>query len=101
MQSRVLELWEAAAGERTGGRALALLADAAGGGEREDLGRLPVGRRDASLLALRQRLFGSRYTGVTSCPSCGAEVELSFDAAEVRREVGDAGTVAVDHDGLE
>ena len=47
---------------------------------------LPVGRRDASLLAMRAALFGDELTGVTSCPACGEELELSFGVDEVLRD---------------
>ena len=100
MQSGLLEAWEAGVDKRTGRRALVLLA----GAEAEapgDPALLPVGRRDASLLDLRRRLFGSRYTGVTTCPSCGREIEVSFDEAEVRREVGQGGTVALRAEGVD
>jgi hypothetical protein len=92
-QSDLLAIWEQGEGERTAGRALALLAGAAAGPDGVDPGAVPVGRRDASLIALRESLFGSRFTGVTSCPACGEEIELTFDASEVRRsEAGAGGT---------
>ena len=50
--------------------------------------RSPSGRRDASLLDLRERLFGSASPASRPVPSCGEEIELTFNAAEVRREVG-------------
>jgi hypothetical protein len=100
MPFSLLETWEAGVEKRTSGRALVLLAGAAAEG-RDAAALLPVGRRDASLLDLRRRLFGSRYTGISSCPSCGHEIELSFDDAEVRRDVGQAGTVPLRVDGVE
>jgi hypothetical protein len=76
-QAELLSVWERGEGQRPSRRALALAPDAAS---------LPIGRRDASLLELRVALFGSDFTGVTSCPACGEEIELAFDADEVRRE---------------
>jgi hypothetical protein len=66
-----------------------------------DLTALPVGRRDSSLLDLRERLFGSRFTGVTACPSCGEELELTFEAEEVRREVAHTESAMLCVDGVE
>jgi hypothetical protein len=83
-QSELLSLWERGDGQSPSRRALALLAGAAPEADAEELTAMPVGRRDAALLALRERLFGSAFTGVTSCPACGEEIELSFDADEVR-----------------
>ena len=76
-QAELLSAWERGEGQRPSRRALALAPDAAA---------LPIGRRDASLLELRVAMFGSDFTGVTSCPACGEEIELTFDADEVRRE---------------
>jgi hypothetical protein len=76
-QAELLSVWERGEGQRPSRRALALAPDDAS---------LPIGRRDASLLELRVALFGSDFTGVTSCPACGEEIELAFDADEVRRE---------------
>lgn len=78
-----LGIWERGEGQSAAGRALALLGDAA----RE--ATLPVGRRDALLLELRERCFGGTFTGVTTCPACSEEIELTFEANEVRRETGD------------
>ncbi len=94
-----METWESGVQKRTSGRALVMVAGAQAEG-REEPALLPVGLRDASLLDLRRQLFGGRYTGVTSCPSCGNEIELTFDEAEVRRDVGQAGTVALQADGV-
>ncbi|HEV7239333.1 MAG TPA: phage baseplate protein [Thermoanaerobaculia bacterium] len=76
-QAELLSVWERGEGQRPSRRALALAPDAA---------TLPIGRRDASLLDLRVAMFGSDFTGVTSCPACGEEIELTFGADEVRRE---------------
>jgi hypothetical protein len=81
-QADLLELWERGEGARTVRRARALLAAAQC---EEAAGPMTVGSRDAALLELRERLFGSRFTGITRCPQCGTEIELTFDAPEVRR----------------
>lgn len=90
-QSGLLILCESGEGELTGRRALRLLASTST--DSAELSTLSVGSRDSRLLDLREKLFGSRFVAITDCPSCGEGIELSFDAAEVRRE-----PARVDHD---
>jgi hypothetical protein len=51
--------------------------------EQEELERLSVGQRDGLLLALRRHLYGPTVLGVTSCPRCREQVEVSFDLADI------------------
>lgn len=44
---------------------------------------LPVGSCDTLLLALRVGTFGAPLSGVTSCPSCEADIDLDVDAADI------------------
>jgi hypothetical protein len=97
-QSGLLEIWERGAGERTGRRALTLLACALPGATAGELDGVSVGHRDALLLDLRERLFGGAFTGLTACPACGEEIELAFDAAELRRDVAETVTATVELD---
>ncbi|HEY2324275.1 MAG TPA: phage baseplate protein [Thermoanaerobaculia bacterium] len=85
--SELLSIWERGVGQRPSGRALALLEGDATG--------LPVGRRDALLLDLREQIFGNALTGITSCPACGEEIELSFAVGEVRAEPSEVQSVRV------
>ena len=50
------------------------------------MARYSIGRRDGELLALRERLFGSRLTGAAQCPACGQAVELDFAVNDIRTE---------------
>jgi hypothetical protein len=84
-QSELLSIWERGEGQRPSGRALALLSTVAD--DEPSPASLPVGRRDAALLELRVQLFGDAFSGLTTCPACGEDVELSFDASEVVRNV--------------
>lgn len=77
-------MWERGEGQRPSRRALALLSAAAD--DEPSLAALPVGRRDAALLDLRVQLFGDAFSGLTTCPACGEDVELTFDSTEVIRE---------------
>lgn len=76
-QLDLLGIWERGEGQPAWRRALAILPDA---------GPMPVGRRDARLLELREQFFGRTFGGVTACPACSEDIELTFDADEVRRD---------------
>src|SRR5437660_1052830 len=71
---------EEAGGHDAVGQAMVLLTNAFSGESVEALGRLPLGRRNDRLLALRERLFGPRLEAYAECPQCGEELELALDA---------------------
>lgn len=50
------------------------------------LARLEIGQRDALLLTLRERLFGSDLSSVVGCPRCQQPIELSFKVSDLRVE---------------
>jgi hypothetical protein len=76
-----LDLWADA--ERRGpverSLVLAAAADDAGRSAAE-LSRLPLGRRDAQLLALHGALGGAALEATAACPACGEQAELSVAA---------------------
>jgi hypothetical protein len=45
---------------------------------------MPLGRRDALLLALREQVFGPTLVSVVPCPECGEQQELAFNTDDVR-----------------
>ena len=90
LTTELLDAWERGLGLPEGERALALLAP-------DDGAALPLGELDARLLALRRWAFGPRLDGVARCPSCGADLELSFDADEVEAPVPARNGAAPDH----
>ena len=67
--SELLDLWERGASRSPIGRALEMLAAAAPEIDAPHL--VSIGRRDALLLALRERTFGSAIQAITSCGNCG------------------------------
>jgi hypothetical protein len=67
-------------------RALLLLAYACPDESWESLAALPVGRRDARLLTLREWTFGSHLSSMARCPACGEPLELSFSVDDIRIE---------------
>lgn len=98
----VLRAWEAAAAYPGATRGAALLASL------EDpeavpvdrCARLPIGERDARLLAWRERLFGSEIRGLVECPRCGRPLELSFTVPPFSgpREPRDAQRGGLEHE---
>ncbi len=82
--AELLAAWERSLGQSVARQALEILSAAFPDCSLEQLAEWSVGRRDACLLALRERLFGSRLEGVSVCPHCGRRVELSFQTADIR-----------------
>jgi len=83
----LLALWERCLPQPPGGRAVTLLAHVDPGA---DPASLPVGRRDAALLALHAAAFGGRLVAVADCPGCGEWLDLGVDATELARVSGEA-----------
>jgi hypothetical protein len=82
--SELLGAWERGQGQRLTERALTLLAATDPHSPRDALANLSIGRRDASLLSLREEMFGSNLISLAECPGCGERLELSFQTADVR-----------------
>ena len=80
----LVRAWEGGLAHAPADRALLLLAHACPEESWEELARLPIGRRDARLLTLREWTMGSELDCVAYCPSCAAPVELHFSVADVR-----------------
>lgn len=84
--SQLLSLWEYGLGQPPWQRALTLLTAALPDVSPDALAILPLGERDAYLLALRETLFGPRLNSLAACPKCAERLELTFDVADVRME---------------
>jgi hypothetical protein len=95
--SDILRIWEAGTGQDPVARALTILAAASPGTPRETLAALPVGRRDAQLLAVREETFGSTLESAASCPRCAEPVEFRLEAADLRARLA-SDTAATDAD---
>jgi hypothetical protein len=65
-------------------RALSLLQVATRESPKETLAQFVIGRRDAGLLKLREKIFGPRMTGQADCPACGQQTEMNFTVAEIQ-----------------
>jgi hypothetical protein len=84
--AELMAVWERGFAQRPPERALTLLAAARPDLGAEELLRLPIGKRDAEILALREDNFGPRFSGVTRCPQCGEQVEIEFTGEHVRAD---------------
>jgi hypothetical protein len=82
--AELLDAWEHGLARRPEQRALALLGAACPEVPTDALARWSIGQRDGQLLTLREWTFGSRLSAVTTCPGCGEQLELTFDAADIR-----------------
>jgi hypothetical protein len=94
--ARLLELVEEGRDRHPLDRALLALGAADPSAGWDELAALPVGRRDARLLELRERLFGRRLRFACNCPGCGEKMEADADARELRGR--DDATVASEHE---
>ncbi len=81
--AELLRLWERGAASPPLTRALTLLAAARNDTPLEQLARLPVGRRDAGLLRLREQIFGARLPCRAACPACGETMAWDFTATDL------------------
>lgn len=78
---QLLDLWEEGHVALPIERAILLLAAASPDATRDSLEQLSIGRRDASLLQLREWAFGSELAMTAACPSCGQTLEMALPTA--------------------
>ena len=83
---QLLAVWERGWTQMLPQRALTLLAAACPGTSPDELAQWSIGRRDASLLKLREWAFGSRLSCIAVCPECGERLELTFETGDIRAE---------------
>lgn len=94
----LLDVWEAGRGLDTASRALAIW-QAATGRPVGELAALPVGRRDAELLAHRIATFGPKTGAYAECPACGDGLELDLDLRRFLLGAPTAASHRIDLDG--
>jgi hypothetical protein len=80
--SELVAVWERGLAEHPLARALTLL-EACSGEERHALAALPIGRRDARLLAIYEHLFGPSIDAFAECPACAERLEYSLSAPDL------------------
>jgi hypothetical protein len=83
----LLAAWESGSDRPPLSRALALLSVAIEDVAPADVAALPIGVRNAHLLALRASLFGPAFSGIAECPQCGCEAEFELDALPLKPAV--------------
>ncbi len=88
--SDVLSVWERARGLSHPRRALAMTALVDRVATDEERGAWSVGRRDRALLDLRASLFGEHCSGISECPACATQAEITFDVSDLRVATPDA-----------
>jgi len=81
--AELLSVWECGLGQDFVGRAVTLLSAANPELTAAEIAELPIGRRDASLLKLREWTFGSRISSVATCPDCGGNFEIVFETEAI------------------
>jgi hypothetical protein len=88
--AELLDLWERGLRQPPARRAVALLEAACPDLSAGEAAALPLGRRDARLLDLRELLLGPDLTIVASCPNCGEQLDSTFQGAQLRMDAGAA-----------
>jgi hypothetical protein len=77
-------MWEAGLMQRPAEWVITLLAAACPDISVDTLAQLSLGQRDVRLLSLRESLFGPQIASLTECPACGEQLELTFNATDIR-----------------
>ena len=80
----LLTVWEQGLMEQPVQQALALLRAALPEITDSQLAQLSIGHRDALLLTLRERIFGSQIQSIATCGKCGERLELTFEIENIR-----------------
>lgn len=80
---RVLAVWEDGQRRSREERALVLLASALPEHAPAKLADLPVGRRDALLLRLREETLGATLAGRSRCPACSQYADFSLEVHDI------------------
>jgi hypothetical protein len=91
--AELLDVWEAGHRQSLPRKALLLLASMCPESSEDELGALPIGRRDSLLLTLRVWLFGPELPLVTACPVCSTSLESTFRAHDLRLDAASNGAV--------
>lgn len=97
---RLLALWEQGARRHPIDRALLLFALAEPGAPAAGLADLPLGRRNAALLALYEASVGTRLEAWLDCPACGERMEFATDTTGLPRPADHGAREIVEVQGL-
>jgi hypothetical protein len=86
--SALMSVWETGASEPLLLKALLLLEAAYPERSMEEWAHATLGERDACLLEMRERFFGSSLETLTDCPGCGQLLEVDFKTSDLRAQFG-------------
>ncbi len=81
--SELLQLWEQGRDQPSARQGLILLKAACPDKPWKDLAEFSVGMRDANILALREEIIGPNLVSLSTCPRCGDQLELTFEASKI------------------
>ena len=79
----MLNVWEQGLNRSLLQRTLILLAAAFPEMAPDTIAELSIGSRDACLLSVRERLFGSRLVNNAECPQCARRIEWEQDISDI------------------
>ena len=99
--TQIIKLWERLQNASPTERAVLMLAEALAA-DAEEVAKLPIGRRDAGLLALRRATYGALAPCFMRCPGCGTELEfeVELDAISLAGPELGAEPHQLEHDGF-
>jgi hypothetical protein len=83
---QMLAVWERGLDQIPLERAITLLEAACPEYDRNVLAGMSIGRRDASLLQLREWAFGRQVSGCMTCQACGQPLEAGFSTDSLRQD---------------
>jgi hypothetical protein len=95
----LLDAWELGLAQPPARRVLALLAAACAEPSIDALAHLSIGERDARLLALRERAFGTTLHTVARCARCAAGLEWTLETADLAGATPPSDPLFVERDG--
>lgn len=82
-EARFLGIWERGAGRALAELGLIMLAEACPDLSLSALADVPVGQRDALIFRLREKSFGPKIVGISTCPACQEKIELTINVADI------------------
>jgi hypothetical protein len=82
--TELLDAWERGLSQASIEPSIMVLSAACPDASPDALARLSIGRRDSSLLALREMIFGPQILSLAACPECRERVELAFKVSDIR-----------------
>lgn len=97
--SEIIQLWETAYRFHPIDQALSILLLAMPNHTYDELASLPVGQRDARLLALRQATFGDALPSNNQCPCCQETVEFELSCTALRADAAEPQPLQFTQDG--